>query len=188
MESTQVHNKCNREWIDIVDVSSSDDSSSDSDSSSSEMDLDLKSVFVDKVAINDSPANQLAKVIVTEDPLLRRAKMYQDYMMQIQIPTLRGSLIPFKTWMQLGRSIKQIYGQPLHYLTNILLKQWDELRIGSEDEEDPLDTMMHPCKAEATIWLMEEVHRRTASYHHLSKLWLSDKMYHVYIDPIFPDL
>ncbi|KAK6928966.1 Protein RDM1, plant [Dillenia turbinata] len=177
--------KRKKEWSENVDIISLDDSSSHDDSSSFKIDLDIRSI-VDKLAMDYTSADQLAKVKTIEDPLLRRAKMYQDYMMQIPIPTVRGSLIPFKTWMQLGKSIKQIYCQPLHYLTNILLKEWDESRIGSEDEDKPLETTMHPCKAEATIWLMEEVHRKTASYHHISKLWLSDKMYHAYIDPIFP--
>ncbi|KAG5560180.1 hypothetical protein RHGRI_003461 [Rhododendron griersonianum] len=122
----------------------------------------------------------------SEDAVFRRAQMYQDYMKQIPIPTHRGSVIPFTSWTGLGYSIKKLYGQPLHYLTNILLKQWDRMRIGSEDEERPLDTVIHPCKAEASIWLIEEVHRLTTSHHHLSKLWLSDPMPHAFIDPVFP--
>ncbi|KAL2467621.1 Protein RDM1 [Forsythia ovata] len=62
------------------------------------------------------------------------------------------------------------------------------LRIGAEDEQIPLDTTIHPCKAEASIWLIEEVHRLTTSHHHLAKLWLADPMHHAYIDPIFPQL
>lgn len=114
--------------------------------------------------------------------------MYQVYMKQIPIPTHRGSVIPFNTWMGLGKSIKQLYGQPLHYLTNSLLRQWDQLRIGSEDENKPLDTIIHPCKAEATIWLMEEVHRHTSSHLHLAKIWHFDPMHHTFVDNIFPQL
>jgi hypothetical protein len=114
--------------------------------------------------------------------------MYQEYMKQIPIPIHRGSVIPFTTWMGLGKSIKQLYGQPLHYLTNNLLKQWDQMRIGSEDEQRPLDTIIHPCKAEATIWLAEEVHRTTSSHLHLAKLWLFDPMHHAFVDSIFPQL
>lgn len=114
--------------------------------------------------------------------------MYQEYMKQIPIPARRGSLIPFSTWMGLGKSLKQLYGQPLHYLTNVQLKQWDQMRINSENEWKPLDTIIHPSKAEANIWLIEEVHRQTSSHHHLAKLWLSDPMHHAFVDSIFPQL
>lgn len=114
--------------------------------------------------------------------------MYQEYMKRIPIPTLRGSIIPFSTWMGLGKSIKHLYGQPLHYLTNVLLKQWDQLRLNSEDEHRPLDTIIHPCKAEATVWLIEEVHRCTSSHYHIAKLWLLDPMHHAFVDSIFPQL
>lgn len=124
----------------------------------------------------------------SHDALIRRAEMYQDYMKQIPIPSHRGSLIPFTSWMGLGRSIKQLYGQPLHYLTNILLKQWDQLRIGSEDEYKPLDNIIHPCKAEATIWLIEEIHRQTSSHFHIASLWQVDPMFHGFVDSIFPTL
>ncbi|KAE9596474.1 hypothetical protein Lal_00007720 [Lupinus albus] len=53
--------------------------------------------------------------ITSQDVLIKRAEMYQDYMKQIPIPSHRGSIIPFTSWMGLGRSIKQLYGQPLHY-------------------------------------------------------------------------
>ncbi|XP_014508153.1 protein RDM1 [Vigna radiata var. radiata] len=122
------------------------------------------------------------------DVLIRRAEMYQDYMKQIPIPNHRGSVIPFTSWMGLGRSVKQLYGQPLHYLTNILLKQWDQLRIGSEDEYKPLDIIIHPHKAEATIWLIEEIHRQTSSHFHIASLWKEDSMYNGFIDAIFPRL
>ncbi|KAH7855577.1 hypothetical protein Vadar_026426 [Vaccinium darrowii] len=98
----------------------------------------------------------------------RTAQMYQDYMKQIPIPTLRGSVIPYDSWVGLGNSLKKLYGQPLHYLTNILLKQWDKARIGCEDEDKPLDILIHPCKAEASIWLIEEVHWLTTSHHRSS--------------------
>lgn len=122
------------------------------------------------------------------DLVIRRAAMYQDYMKQIPIPSHRGSVIPFTSWMGLGRSIKQLYGQPLHYLTNILLKQWDQSRMGSEDEHKPLDNIIHPSKAEASIWLIEEVHRQTSSHLHIAKLWQADPMHHAFVDSIFPTL
>jgi len=109
-------------------------------------------------------------------------------MKHIPIPSSRGSIIPCTSWMGLGRSIKQLYGQPLHYHTNILLKQWDQLRIGSEDEYKPLDDIIHPRKAESTIWLMEEIHRQTSSHFHIADLWKKDPMYHGFVDSIFPKL
>ncbi|OIW11157.1 hypothetical protein TanjilG_22964 [Lupinus angustifolius] len=126
--------------------------------------------------------------ITSQDVLIRRAEMYQDHMKQIPIPTHRGSVIPFNSWMGLGRSIKQLYGQPLHYLTNILLNQWDQLRIGTDDEYTPLDNIIHPCKAEATIWLMEEVHRQTSSHVQIAELWKEDPMYNAFVDSVFPIL
>ncbi|XP_024639344.1 uncharacterized protein [Medicago truncatula] len=126
--------------------------------------------------------------INSSDVLIRRAAMYQDYMEQIPIPSSRGSVIPFTSWMGLGQSIKKLYGQPLHYLTNIILKQWDQMRIGSEDEYRRLDDIIHPCKAEATIWLMEQVHRQASSHFHLANLWKKDPMYNGFLDSIFPTL
>ncbi|KAL2503469.1 Protein RDM1 [Abeliophyllum distichum] len=161
-----------------VEISSEDSSSSDADDDVEEC----------KQPSADFTMDQPAKELSSEEWLLRRAKGYQEYMNQIRVPTLRGSLIPFTSWIGLGRSIKQLYGQPLHYLTNICLKQWDQSRIGAEDEQIPLDTTIHPYKAEASIWLIEEVHRLTTSHHHLAKLWLADPMHHAFIDPIFPQL
>ncbi|XP_009602618.1 uncharacterized protein [Nicotiana tomentosiformis] len=122
------------------------------------------------------------------DALLRRARMYQEYMQLVPIPTQTHSTIPCISWAGLAASIKKLYGQPLHYLTNLCMKQRDQMRVGADDEVDPLEMLIHPTKAESSIWLMEEVHRRTSSPHYLAKLWLADPMYHVYIDPIFPKL
>ncbi|XP_047318339.1 protein RDM1 [Impatiens glandulifera] len=122
----------------------------------------------------------------SQDSVMRQAELYQDYMRRLPIPTQRGSIIPFTSWTGLGNSLKQLYGQPLHYLTNVLLKQWDQMRIGCKDEYKPLDVVMHPCKAETSIWLIEEVHRWSTSDQYLGKLWLSDGMYHAYTDPNFP--
>ncbi|KAL4642321.1 hypothetical protein ACB092_02G007800 [Castanea dentata] len=174
-------------WNEQIDVISSDDDSSSSDS---EMDGCDGKQPVDEECDSKQPIDDEynGKELSYEDALIKSAEMYQEYMKHIPIPTHRGSVIPFTTWMGLGKSIKQLYDQPLHYLTNILLKQWDQLRIGSEDERKPLDTLVHPCKAEATIWLIEEVHRHTSSHFHLAKLWLSDPMHHTFVDSIFPKL
>ncbi|KAF4351919.1 hypothetical protein CsatB_026271 [Cannabis sativa] len=159
--------------VDIdVDVISSDESSpSDSD-----------------VNVSNFQAPAPKEMTSEEDSVIKRAEMYQEYMKQIPIPTKRGSVIPFITWMGLGKSIKQLYRQPLHYLTNVQLKQWDRLRVDNEDEDKPLDTIIHPCKAEATVWLLEEVHRRTVSHYHVAKLWQSDPLHHAFVDSIFPQL
>ncbi|GLT99606.1 hypothetical protein SLE2022_170350 [Rubroshorea leprosula] len=70
----------------------------------------------------------------------------------------------------------------------IVSGKWEQLRFGSEDKDTPLDIIVHPCKAEATIWLIEETHRHTTSSHHMAKLWLSDPMHDPFVDPIFPEL
>jgi hypothetical protein len=49
-------------------------------------------------------------------------------------------------------------------------------------------SISYPCKAEATIWLTEEVHRTTSSHLHLAKLWLFDPMHHAFVYSIFPQL
>ncbi|KAH9764886.1 protein RDM1 [Citrus sinensis] len=162
-------------WGDQVDVISSDDSASDGDADNG---LDGRQ------SSNDMTIDQPTKELTSEGSLFRRAEMYQEYMKQLPIPTQRSSIIPFTSWVGLGNSIKQLYEQPLHYLTNIHLKQWDQLRFGTEDEHKPLDSIVHPCKAEATVWLIEEVHRLTSCHHHLAKLWLSDPMHYVFIDSI----
>ncbi|KAG8636731.1 protein RDM1 [Manihot esculenta] len=168
--------------IEPIDVISSDESSS--------LDGDTKindGADAQQLSL-DSTLGQPIKEMTFEGGVIRRAEMYQEYMRQLPIPACRGSLIPFSSWVGLGQSIKQLYGQPLHYLTNVLLRQWDHLRMGGEDEQKPLDIVIHPSKAEATIWLVEEVHRRTSSPHHVAKLWLLDPMYRRFIDSIFPQL
>lgn len=111
--------------------------------------------------------------------------MYQQYMKRIPVPAFRDSVIPFTSWLGLAGSLKQLYEQPLHYLTNVLLKKWDQQRIGSDDEHRRLDAIIHPARAETLIWATEEVHRLTTSGHHLASLWASDPMYHAYVDPVF---
>jgi hypothetical protein len=114
--------------------------------------------------------------------------MYQQYMKLIPVPPYQDSVIPFTSWMGLERSMKQLYKQPLHYLTNVLLKRWDQQRIESDDEHRPLDATIHPVRAETLIWATEEVHRLTTSGHHLARLWSTEPMYHAYIDPVFPSI
>uniref|UniRef100_K4CVM1 Uncharacterized protein n=1 Tax=Solanum lycopersicum TaxID=4081 RepID=K4CVM1_SOLLC len=75
----------------------------------------------------------------------------------------KESLIPCNSWIGLAASIKGLYGQLLHYLTNLSIKKWNSLRIGASDEDVPLDTLIDPAKAEASIWLIEEMHIYTTS-------------------------
>ncbi|KAA8534206.1 hypothetical protein F0562_031601 [Nyssa sinensis] len=119
-----------------------------------------------------------------KDEVSRQAQMYQDYMKEIEIPNIRDSAIPFNTWQELANSLKQIYGQPLHYFTKIQLKQWDQSRMGAENEQEPMDKIINPSIAEATIWFIEDIHRRSTSYYYLAKVWLADPIYHAFIDPV----
>ncbi|XP_071690292.1 protein RDM1-like [Rutidosis leptorrhynchoides] len=128
------------------------------------------------------------KNVVTEEFLIKTAKMYQDYMKQIPIPVQRGSVISFTSWSGLAKSMKQMYQQPLHYLTNVRVKEWDQMRSDADINGEPLDTVIHPCKAESNIWLMEEVHRLTTSHQFLAKLWLANPMYNASIDTVSPQL
>ncbi|CAN4092918.1 unnamed protein product [Withania somnifera] len=114
--------------------------------------------------------------------------MYQEYMQMVPIPTEIGSVIPCNSWTGLATSIKKLFGQPLHYLTNLCMVQWDRLRIGADNEDESLDMVIHPTTAEASIWRMEDMHRRTSSPFYIARLWHGDPNYHVYIDDIFPKL
>ncbi|CAH9086175.1 unnamed protein product [Cuscuta epithymum] len=159
-----------------------DISSDDSDVDDVKPDLDIDHVINTKFVIQQ-PLNEFS-----EDELIRTSQMYQEYMQKLPVPSHHGSVIPFTSWMGLAASLKRLYGQPLHYLTNIQMKQWDQVRIGTHDEDVPLDTIVHPCKAEATIWAIEEVNRCTCSHLYLAKLWQTNPRHHTFIDPIVPKL
>ncbi|XP_074584172.1 protein RDM1-like isoform X2 [Curcuma longa] len=160
-------------WEKSLDISSDDSSGSESEDGAPR-----------KKATTKDGGPQ-SKDYMSKGSLIRRAEMYQEYMGQLHIPSKLGSVVPYTSWQGLAKSLKQLYGQPLHYLTNILMKQWDESRVGHDKEYQHLDTIIHPAKAEALIWVTEEVHRSTTSHHYLAKLWASDPMYHIHIDPIF---
>lgn len=126
-------------------------------------------------------------LLYNADIMMRKAEIYQEYMKQIPIPSSTCGLpISYMTWQELARTIKQVYGQPLHYLTNKLLKQWDQLRIGTKDESKPLDNIIDPNRAVATVWGMEEFHRQCSSHQHLARLWLSDPLQHDSLDKTVP--
>ncbi|GKV42475.1 hypothetical protein SLEP1_g49872 [Rubroshorea leprosula] len=110
-------------------------------------------VLVEKISTDENPADMMTKpmgeLMLPEVSLNRyvdeKGRIVSG-VYEVPIPAQRGSFIPFTSWMGLGRLIKQLYGQPLHYLHNILLTQWDQLRFGSEDKDRPLDIIIHPCK------------------------------------------
>ncbi|XP_021296080.1 protein RDM1-like [Herrania umbratica] len=128
-----------------------------------------------------------------ENIVMKDAKEYQEYMKQLPVPdalesSSSSSVLPFITWQGLAESMKHKYEQPLHYLTHILLKQWDESRDSTKNNEPikPIGNVIHPSKAESTIWVAEEFNRQFASHHYLAKLWLSDPNYHEFVDTIIP--
>ncbi|TYH00358.1 hypothetical protein ES288_A10G269600v1 [Gossypium darwinii] len=99
-----------------------------------------------------------------ENEVIKEAKKYQEYMKKFPVPepiSVSVSLEPssFVTWEKLGESMKQKYEQPLHYLTQILLKQWDESSgngINNNNIEvmimkkKPIGNVIDPCTAEET--------------------------------------
>ncbi|GAB4827466.1 hypothetical protein Ancab_034350 [Ancistrocladus abbreviatus] len=108
------------------------------------------------------------------EELVYRAKIYQQHMKRILLPKPSGFAAKYNTWVELAMSIEEFYKQPLHYLTFVLLKQWDELRDGKE----PLHKISNVIEAEATVWLIEDVHRLTTTPEYLARLWLSDPQHH----------
>lgn len=163
---------------DQVDISSDE-------SSSSELDIaELANKLVEDVSIDQPKPTDV--VMTYETFVLRSAEMYQDYMMHLAIPTQRGAIVPFSRWTGFGKAMKEIYKQPLHYLTNVYLKQLDQNQIGSDDADKRLDTIIHPAKAEVSLWMTEEIHRLTTSPRQLVTLWLNNPMYKVFIDPYAP--
>lgn len=124
----------------------------------------------------------------TAETVIRLAKEYQQKMKHIPIPETRRPTedIMFITWHTLTSSMKQAYGQPLHYLTHVLAKQWDRSRSGTDDEEKPMDNIIPQGKAEAIIWGVEEIHRLCTSYSQLAKFWVSDPNFHAFVDEVTP--
>ncbi|XVF75343.1 hypothetical protein PTKIN_Ptkin13bG0180500 [Pterospermum kingtungense] len=122
-----------------------------------------------------------------EIEVIKAAKAYQEYMKQLPVPVAleSSSIVPFITWKSLADSMKQKYEQPLHYLTHMHLKQWDQSRA-STNETNPIGNVIHPTKAEATVWVVEEFNRHFACHQFLAKLWLSDPNYHDFVDALVP--
>ncbi|WMV50606.1 hypothetical protein MTR67_043991 [Solanum verrucosum] len=103
-------------------------------------------LFGDQVSSGDSSSSN-----DSEDSILRRARMYQEYMKVVPIPIERGFIIPFTSWVGLAATMKELYGPPLHYLTNVQIRKFDQMRLGVDNEDVRLDTIIDQSKAEATI-------------------------------------
>ncbi|KAJ9176080.1 hypothetical protein P3X46_011430 [Hevea brasiliensis] len=140
-----------------------------------------KGIIIDEENQEDMKALEDKSEIV----IARKAEKYQQRMKEIPIPA-SGTVqeISFISWQGLAKSIKQKHEQPLHYLTHKLLREWDESRIGSNEENKPLEDIIDPAKAEATIWVVEQFHRQFSSPQHLAKLWLSDPLHQDVVDPV----
>ncbi|KAK4486782.1 hypothetical protein RD792_006634 [Penstemon davidsonii] len=156
-----------------VDISSDDSSSSDAENAAKRNEH-----------LNGAPPVKLCDEVW----LYRKAESYQEHMKLLPIPKGSKTVITCNSWMELGNSMKNIYEQPLHYLTNIHLKRLDQARFGCGDQFVPLDRIIHPVKAEMSVWLIEEVHRLTTSPLQLHNYWAADPMYRSHIDAIYPKL
>ncbi|KAF7822294.1 protein RDM1-like [Senna tora] len=110
------------------------------------------------------------------ETVVELAREYQKHMKKITIVN----------WQGLAKTLKDLYGQPLHYLTHMLCKQWDKSRFGSEDAEKPLDTIFNVTKAEAIIWEVEAIHRLSTSHLHLANLWLHDPQFYDFVHDVLP--
>ena len=80
-------------------------------------------------------------------------------MKKTAIPRARLSNLVVVNWKGLVKTLEKSYGQPMHYMTHMMCKQWDQARVGAEDEEKPLDSILSAEKAEAILWEVESVHR-----------------------------
>ncbi|XP_057424266.1 protein RDM1-like [Lotus japonicus] len=121
-----------------------------------------------------------------QENLEELAKKYQKQIKIMPIPAGRIENGIFFTWEELAKSLRILYGQPIHYLTYKLIKQWDEAMIGNGDEKKALVAMFGFSKAESTIWGVENIHRLTTSPTQLAKLWLEDPNYHAAVAEVLP--
>ncbi|KAJ1443196.1 RDM1 superfamily [Sesbania bispinosa] len=142
-----------------------------------------------KNKLSDDEANQVSTKLFKPKPkdgLVELAKKYQNHMKNIPIPRARLKDNVIVNWQGLANTLKTLYGQPLHYQTLMLCKQWDESRIGSEDEGKPLGAIIDWSNAENAIWNVEEIHRLSTSPIYLAKLWLTNPQYRFYVEEVLP--
>ncbi|WVZ06373.1 hypothetical protein V8G54_019719 [Vigna mungo] len=125
-----------------------------------------------------------SKQSLDPEGLLEVAKEYQKKMEKKSIPRERLKEMVVVNWRGLAKTMKTLYGQPLHYLTEELCKEWDKSRIGSKNEEKALNSILSWREAEETVWKVEAVHRLCTSPVHLALLWLNDPQYHLIVDEV----
>ncbi|KAK6933182.1 Protein RDM1, plant [Dillenia turbinata] len=147
-----------------------------------EPDRDILEVELKKRKLIEGETSEVREIRVEPDEIIKHAKLYQRYMKSIQIPDLLKLEIPFATWQDLAQAIKILYKQPLHYLTNVLLEKWDHSRMGTKDDQKPMDEIIHPIKAEELIWMIESIHRSNTDYFYLAGLWVSHPDHQAFID------
>ncbi|KAL8171575.1 hypothetical protein V2J09_023379 [Rumex salicifolius] len=122
--------------------------------------------------------SRVVKSEAEKEEIGREAKAYQEYMEKLAVPEFNETFdAEYNTWEELSKIMEEFYKQPLHYLTITTLKQWDKQRIGTKEENKPLDDIIHLLQAEPTIWYVESVNRLTASSDYLRELWISDPKY-----------
>ncbi|KAK5833099.1 hypothetical protein PVK06_016911 [Gossypium arboreum] len=81
----------------------------------------------------------------------------------------------FITWEKLGESMKQKYEQPLHYLTQLLLKQWDESSGNSINnnnvevmvmKKQPIGNVIDPRTVEGIVRVIKNFNRQFVAHHY----------------------
>jgi len=130
--------------------------------------------------------NKIEEIKMIAEALLELAKEYQEKMEKKSIPRHGSKEMVVVSWKGLAKTLKTLYGQPLHYLTQKLCKEWDKSRFGSDNEEKPLNAMFSWREAEDTVWRVEAVHRLCTSPVHLAVLWLDDPEYLLIANEVIP--
>ncbi|KAK7374840.1 hypothetical protein VNO80_08283 [Phaseolus coccineus] len=125
-----------------------------------------------------------SKQTLDPEALLELAKEYQTKMENKDIPRDGVKEMMVVNWKGLAKTLKTLYGQPLHYLTQKLCNEWDKSRFGSDNEEKPLSAIFSWREAVDTIWRVEAVHRLCTSPVHLAVLWLDDPEYRVIVNEV----
>ncbi|KAK7273005.1 hypothetical protein RIF29_14051 [Crotalaria pallida] len=124
--------------------------------------------------------------VADREVLLEQATKYQKCMKKWVVPEARLNETVIVNWQSLVKTLRRMYGQPMHYLTIKQCKEWDKSRLGSEDEGKPFESIMKLKDAEETLWHVERVHRRCTSPIYLAMLWRSDPEYLAYVNEVVP--